>query len=59
MILDLFRLNGKTAVITGANTGLGQGFCIAFAEAGADVIGVARRSMQETKEKVEKAGGSA
>ncbi len=58
MILDLFRLNGKTAVITGANTGLGQGFCIAFAEAGADVIGVARRSMQETKEKVEKAGGN-
>ena len=37
MILDLFRLNGKAAVVTGANTGLGQGFCIAFAEAGADV----------------------
>lgn len=53
MILDLFRLDGKTAVVTGANTGLGQGLCIALAQAGADVIGVARRSMQETKEQVE------
>lgn len=58
MILDLFRLDGKTAVVTGANTGLGQGLCVAFAQAGADVIGVARRSMQETKEKVESAGSS-
>ena len=32
MILDLFRLNGKVAVVTGANTGLGQGFCVAFAD---------------------------
>ncbi len=58
MILDLFRLDGKTAVVTGANTGLGQGLCIAFAQAGADVIGVARRSMQQTKEQVEQTGRS-
>lgn len=58
MILDLFRLDGKTAVVTGANTGLGQGLCIAFAQAGATVIGVARRSMQETKENIEKNGGT-
>ena len=57
MILDLFRLDGKTALVTGANTGLGQGFCVAFAEAGASVIGVARRSMKETREKIEGAGG--
>ena len=58
MILDLFRLNGKVAVITGANTGLGQGFCVAFAEAGATVIGIARRSCAETAAKVEAVGGT-
>lgn len=57
MILDLFRLNGKVCVVTGANTGLGQGFCVAFAEAGATVIGIARRSCAETAAKVEAAGG--
>ena len=49
MILDLFKLNGKTAVVTGANTGLGQGMCVALAEAGANVVGVARRECSETK----------
>ena len=58
MILDMFSLEHKTAVVTGANTGLGQGFCVAFAQAGATVIGVARRSMQETREKVESVGGA-
>ena len=57
MILDLFKLNGKTAVVTGANTGLGQGMCVALAEAGANVVGVARRECSETKTLVEKAGG--
>lgn len=57
MILDAFRLDGKVAVVTGANTGLGQGFCIAFAEAGATVIGVARRSCRDTAEKIAASGG--
>lgn len=35
MILDLFKLDGKVAVVTGANTGLGQGMAVALAEAGA------------------------
>lgn len=48
MILDKFKLDGKVAVVTGANTGLGQGMCVALAQAGAKVIGVARRSCEET-----------
>ena len=53
MILDLFKLDGKVAVVTGANTGLGQGMAVALAEAGAKVVGVGRRSCAETKEKIE------
>lgn len=58
MVLDLFKLNGKVAVITGANTGLGQGMAVALAEAGAKVVGVARRSCDETKGLIEQSGGS-
>lgn len=57
MILDLFKLEGKVAIVTGANTGLGQGMCVALAQAGAKVCGVARRSCDETKEAVKKNGG--
>lgn len=46
--LSMFSLEGKTALVTGANTGLGQSICIAYAKAGAKVIGVARRSCDET-----------
>ena len=57
MILDMFNLKGKVAVVTGANTGLGQGMAVALAEAGAKVVGVARRSCDETKAKIESFGG--
>lgn len=50
--LNMFSLEGKTALVTGANTGLGQGICVAYAGAGANVIGVARRSCQETADKI-------
>ena len=43
-ILDAFRLDGKIAVITGASSGLGAGFALALAQAGADVVLAARRS---------------
>lgn len=58
MIEDLFSLKGKTALVTGANTGLGQGICVALAGAGAHVLGVARRSCEETKAKVQELGGN-
>ncbi|WP_066712450.1 2-dehydro-3-deoxy-D-gluconate 5-dehydrogenase KduD [Clostridium sp. Marseille-P299] len=58
MILDMFNLNGKVAVVTGANTGLGQGMAVALAQAGAKVVGVARRSCEETKTKIESFGGT-
>jgi NAD(P)-dependent dehydrogenase (short-subunit alcohol dehydrogenase family) len=43
-VLDLFRLDGKVAVVTGASSGLGAGFSCALAQAGADVVLAARRS---------------
>ena len=48
MILDQFNLSGKVALVTGANTGLGQGICLALAQAGALVAGAARRDCDET-----------
>ena len=56
--LNMFSLEGRTALVTGANTGLGQGICVAYAEAGANVIGIARRSCQETAEKIAASGGT-
>lgn len=49
-------MTGKTAVVTGANTGIGQGICLTLAEAGADIVGVARRDMSETQMQVEQKG---
>ncbi len=42
MVLDLFRLDGQVALVTGGDKGLGQGMAIALAEAGADVAVVSR-----------------
>ena len=58
MNLSMFSLEGKTALVTGANTGLGQGICVAYAQAGANVIGVARRSCQETADKIAAVSGN-
>lgn len=42
MILDLFKLDGRVAVVTGATRGLGQAMAIGLAEAGADIVGISR-----------------
>jgi 7-alpha-hydroxysteroid dehydrogenase len=46
MILDLFKLSGKVAIVTGAGRGIGAGIAQAFAEAGADVVCAARTREQ-------------
>ena len=55
-MLDLFNLENKVAIVTGASRGLGQGMCVALAQAGANIIGVSQGSMDETRQKVESEG---
>lgn len=54
--MELFNLEGKTALVTGASKGLGQAMSIALAKAGANVVGVARSSTIHTQAKIEKLG---
>src|SRR4051794_41694009 len=60
-VLDLFRLDGKVAVVTGASSGLGVAAAQALAEAGADVALGARRAdrLAETAKLVEATGRNA
>lgn len=55
-VLDSFRLDGKVALVTGASRGLGAGMAVALAEAGADVILVARSDLSASKKLIEAAG---
>ncbi len=43
-ILDKFKLNGKTALVTGCSKGIGQAIAIGLAHAGADIIGISQSS---------------
>jgi 2-deoxy-D-gluconate 3-dehydrogenase len=43
-----FSLEGQTALVTGANTGIGQAIAVAMAQAGATVIAAGRRDCDET-----------
>lgn len=56
MILNAFNLQGKVALVTGCDKGLGQGMALGLAEAGCDIVSVSRRVPQETAEKVEALG---
>lgn len=54
-------LEGKVALITGASSGLGRGFALALARAGAKVFLVARREekLRDAVEEIAAAGGEA
>ncbi|MDX2029279.1 MAG: SDR family oxidoreductase [Blastocatellia bacterium] len=52
-MLDLFRLDGKTALVTGCRRGIGKAMAIALAEAGADIVGVSQ-SLESSGSEVEK-----
>ncbi|KKK33596.1 2-deoxy-D-gluconate 3-dehydrogenase [Mesobacillus campisalis] len=55
--LDFFSLAGKVAIVTGGNTGLGQGYAVALAKAGADLFVVTHGTdWDETRELIEKEG---
>ena len=55
--MDFFRLDGKVAIVTGGNKGIGQGFAVALAKAGADLFIVTHGTeWDETKKLIEKEG---
>ncbi len=55
--MDFFRLDGKVALVTGGNTGLGQGYALALAKAGADLFIVTYdTAWDETKALIEAEG---
>jgi len=55
-ILELFRLDGKVALVTGPGRGLGQAMALGLAEAGADIAGLYRSTFEETQAQVEALG---
>lgn len=56
MILELFKLTGKVAIVTGGTKGLGQAIAVGLAEAGADIACVGTSDSSATKQMVESLG---
>ena len=57
MDLSAFSLEGRIVVVTGANTGIGQGIALAVARAGAHVVAAGRSAMDDTQRQIEALGG--
>ncbi|MCX7657959.1 MAG: SDR family NAD(P)-dependent oxidoreductase, partial [Oscillospiraceae bacterium] len=55
-MLNKFSLEGKVAMVTGCEQGLGMGMAVGLAQAGADIFGVGIGDMSAVKAEVEKAG---
>lgn len=55
--LSAFSLEGRRVLVTGANTGIGQGIAVAVARAGGEVVAVGRSSMDETVTMIGAVGG--
>jgi 2-deoxy-D-gluconate 3-dehydrogenase len=53
MFRDAFRLDGRTALVTGCKRGIGQAMAIALAAAGADIVGVSA-TLEESGSEVER-----
>lgn len=60
-IIARFRLDGRTAIVTGASRGIGQSIALALAEAGANVVVSSRKkdAIEETAHQIVAAGGRA
>ncbi|HET7315494.1 SDR family oxidoreductase [Salinisphaera sp.] len=57
--MDMFRLDGQNALVTGAGSGIGQAIAVGLAEAGADIGCFSRKTSQgldETIERIERLG---
>ena len=61
MITDKFRLDGRTALVTGAGRGIGRACALALAQAGAEVWLVARTKdeVEQAADEIRAAGGRA